>query len=207
LRRLIPELEFRCRMAIAEGQPFSTDEVRCSYHPSVMTRLRCSRCGKPICPRCGVRTPVGLRCPECAGVRGLPTYRTDSTSLAKAAGLGLAVAVAIGVLWGYIPRWNFYLALTLGFAVAEVMARAAGSKRGRDLQLLGIGLLVVGLILSRAVIAQRLGLTWDQVNALDEPIRTGRLRGQEPQDLLYLRFLPDGLFAALSVAIVWYRFR
>src|SRR4029434_848988 len=97
-------------MAVAGEIPRSTDEVRCTYHPSVMTRLRCSRCGKPICPRCGVRTPVGLRCPQCAGVRGLPTYHTDSTSLTKAAVIGIAVALAIGVIWGYIPSWNFYLA-------------------------------------------------------------------------------------------------
>ncbi|MCC6705340.1 MAG: hypothetical protein IT334_10720, partial [Thermomicrobiales bacterium] len=35
---------------------FADDDVRCSYHPDTLTRLRCSRCGKPICPRCGVRT-------------------------------------------------------------------------------------------------------------------------------------------------------
>src|ERR671920_326717 len=99
------------------------EEVRCSYHPDTPTRLRCSRCGKPICPRCGVRTPVGLRCPECAGVRGLPTYPTDSTSLAKATGVGFALAILIGVIWGYIPNWNFYLALLLGFSVAESMVR------------------------------------------------------------------------------------
>ena len=88
----------------------STDEVRCSHHPNTFTRLRCSRCGKPICPQCSVRTPVGLRCPECAGVRGLPTYPTGLDALVKAAGIGLVLAIAIGYIWSRYPDWGFYLA-------------------------------------------------------------------------------------------------
>jgi hypothetical protein len=175
----------------------TSGEVKCSYHPSVMTRLRCSRCGKPICPRCGVRTPVGLRCPDCAGVRGLPTYRTSSDALLKSAGVGFAVALAVGVLWGYIPQWNFYLCLLLGFGVAEAMARVSKGKRGVDLQLIGFAAVAVSLILGRAILAHRLGLTWADVNQLRPGV----------QDLLYLNIIPDGLFAALSFAIVWYRFR
>ena len=46
----------------------STNGVPCSCRPSEETFLRCSRCSKPICGPCMVRTPVGMRCPECAGV-------------------------------------------------------------------------------------------------------------------------------------------
>lgn len=192
------------RMAIAQEPPRSTEDVRCSYHPSVMTRLRCSRCGKPICPRCGVRTPVGLRCPECAGVRGLPTYRTDSSSLAKAIGIGFAVAIVVGVLWGYIPQWQFYLSLLLGFGVAEGMAWAAKGKRGADLQAAAIGAVIIGLMISRIVLANRLGISLD---AITEPyVVIDRFR-YETNEVLYLKVIPDGLFAALSVAIAWYRFR
>lgn len=184
-------------MQTSDGMPFSTDEVRCTYHPSVMTRLRCSRCGKPICPRCGVRTPVGLRCPECAGVRGLPTYRTDSGSLAKGAAIGLAAALAIGVIWGYFPEWNFFLCLAIGFTVAELIARAANGKRGMDLQAVAIGAVLVGMAVSRVVLARRLGLSWQEVNQFSQNV----------ESMMYLRLIPDGLFAALSVLICWYRFR
>jgi len=184
-------------MATIEEFPRSSEEVRCTYHPSVMTRLRCSRCGKPICPRCGVRTPVGLRCPECAGVRGLPTYRTDSSTLAKSIGLGVIVAVAVGVIWGYIPEWNFYLSLLLGFGVAEAMAFTSKGKRGADLQIAGILAVVLGLVVGRAVLANRYDLTWAEINRFPQYIKDG----------LYLRFFPDGLFAGLAALIVWYRFR
>ncbi|MGC9334733.1 MAG: B-box zinc finger protein, partial [Anaerolineae bacterium] len=39
----------------------------CANHPNVETLLRCNRCGKPICTRCAVSTPVGYRCRECVG--------------------------------------------------------------------------------------------------------------------------------------------
>ena len=184
-------------MAMIDEFPRSQGETRCTYHPDTLTRLRCSRCGKPICPRCGVRTPVGLRCPECAGVRGLPTYRTDTSTLGKAAGVGFAVAVAVGVLWGYGPQWGFFLALGLGFGVAEAMAWASNAKRGRDLQLLAMGMVLVGLVVSRVVIAQRLGISLADVNAMRPGVEFA----------LRLRIIPDWLFAALPLVIGWIRFR
>lgn len=184
-------------MTTAEVFPPPTEDVKCSFHPAVMTRLRCSRCGKPICPGCGVRTPVGLRCPDCAGVRGLPTYRTETRSLAKAAVVAAGVACAVGVVWGYIPQWNFYLSLLLGFLVVESMVPAVRGKRGRDLQVVAIAAVLLGLAVSRYVIAQRLGITWAHIERLSPDV----------EDAMYLRPIPDGLFAALSVAIAWYRFR
>lgn len=184
-------------MATTDEFPRSNDEVRCTYHPSVMTRLRCSRCGKPICPRCGVRTPVGLRCPECAGVRGLPTYRTDSGTLAKSIGAGVLVAIVIGVIWGYIPGWNFYLSLLLGFAVAESMAYVSRAKRGADLQIAGVLAVVLGLVVSRAVMAHRYNISLWEINGFSQYV----------ESRLYLKFIPDGLFAGVAALIVWYRFR
>ncbi|CAN5787861.1 hypothetical protein BH24CHL4_BH24CHL4_21530 [soil metagenome] len=172
-------------------------EVPCSYHPKVQTLLRCSRCGKPICPQCAVRTPVGLRCPDCAGVRGLPTYPTESGDLAKAALAGFVVALAVGVTWGYFPVWGFYLALALGFGVAESLAKLANHKRGLDLQVVGWLAVAAGIAVSRAVLAQRLGLSWDAINQMGPLI----------ENQMHLRLLPDGVFAALPFLIVFIRFR
>jgi membrane associated rhomboid family serine protease len=53
--------------------------LRCYRHPDQPTRVRCARCGRPICPACMVAAPVGHQCPECVaqarrefrgGVRG-----------------------------------------------------------------------------------------------------------------------------------------
>lgn len=199
-------------MATTDEIVTTQGETRCTYHPSVMTRLRCSRCGKPICPRCGVRTPVGLRCPECAGVRGLPTYATSTPVLGRAAAAGLAVAIAIGLVWGFGPTWQFYLALALGFGVAETMAQVSNQKRGRDLQLLAVGIVAVGLVISRVVLAQRLGIGLGDVNALSQAVLTPQVVREfggpvAVDDVLDLRLVPDLLFAALPFAIAWIRFR
>lgn len=39
----------------------------CYRHPGRETALSCSNCERPICTDCVTQTPVGLRCPECAG--------------------------------------------------------------------------------------------------------------------------------------------
>jgi membrane associated rhomboid family serine protease len=41
----------------------------CYRHPDRETAVRCANCGRPICPDCMRTTPVGVRCPECAGER------------------------------------------------------------------------------------------------------------------------------------------
>ncbi len=38
----------------------------CARHKKAVTRLRCGRCEKPICPRCTVLGPAGARCRDCA---------------------------------------------------------------------------------------------------------------------------------------------
>jgi membrane associated rhomboid family serine protease len=41
----------------------------CYRHPDRETGVRCSNCGRPICPDCMTHAAVGVRCPECAGQR------------------------------------------------------------------------------------------------------------------------------------------
>jgi hypothetical protein len=41
----------------------------CYRHPDRETSVSCSNCGRSICPDCMRQTPVGVRCPECAGQR------------------------------------------------------------------------------------------------------------------------------------------
>ena len=187
-------------------------QVPCTYHPKTLTGLRCTRCGKPICPQCAVRGPVGLRCPDCAGVRGLPTYRTSTAVLAKATAAGLLVAIVTAILWRQAPSWGFYLALILGFGSVEAMARVANNKRGFDLQLAAIAVVTLGLVLSRVLIAQRFGVTLEDLNNLNGAVVTPQVIGEygglvSATDLLRLRFIPDVLFAGFAYAIAWYRFR
>jgi hypothetical protein len=125
----------------------------------------------------------------------------------------LAVALGTAVLWRFLPDWQFYLALLMGFGTVETMARFAGNKRGADLQLLAIGIITIGFLLSRVLLAQRFGIDFAQVNAMDELVinpeimeHFGRF-GASVAEILQLRLIPDLLYVAVAYLIAWVRFR
>ena len=117
--------------------------LRCATHPEVETNLRCGKCGKLICPRCLVQTPVGSRCRECARLYKLPTYRVSTAYYLRAAGAALIIAVILGLAWGFISRFlpfiylNLLIAAGIGFAIGEVVGWAVNRKRGTGLAVIG----------------------------------------------------------------------
>lgn len=147
-----------------------------------------------------VETPVGFRCPECARGPRPVVYSTTTTTLLKATVVGVAAAVAIGVLWGFFPAWSFYCALLLGFGVAESMAWAANYKRGRELQFISAGCVLLGIAVSRLMFAQRSDvLTVDML--LNNSTNPAVARAFQ------LELIPDVLFMGLAFLIVVVRFR
>src|SRR5436190_24115032 len=38
----------------------------CYRHKKEVTRVRCGRCETPLCPRCMVFSPAGVRCRDCS---------------------------------------------------------------------------------------------------------------------------------------------
>lgn len=127
--------------------------MQCATHPSVETELTCSRCGKPICPRCLVQTPVGARCRECANVRRLPTYQIPTIHVLRGLGAALAVGALLGLLWRYLFPFNlgfffgFFVALGLGYAVAESVSLATNRKRGPPLQVVAAAGVIVAYLI------------------------------------------------------------
>ncbi len=74
----------------------------CYRHPNRETGVRCSNCGRPICPDCMTSTPVGMRCPECARQRQRVRHASSTTHepVLTYALIGINVAVALGALLG-----------------------------------------------------------------------------------------------------------
>jgi uncharacterized membrane protein YdcZ (DUF606 family) len=101
----------------------------------------------------------------------------------------------------------------MGFGAVETMARFAGNKRGADLQLLAIGILTVGFVLSRVLLAQRFGIDFAQVNAMDERVINSQILehygpfGASVAEILQLRLIPDLLYVVVAYLIAWVRFR
>ena len=116
--------------------------MRCATHPEIETNLRCGKCGKPICPKCLVQTPVGARCPDCAKLYKLPTYRVSSVYYLRAIGTALGMAIATGIVWGVIESFlisfffgffSLILAGGVGYAIGEVVSLSVNRKSSRGL--------------------------------------------------------------------------
>src|SRR5215213_11023382 len=81
----------------------ATQALKCERHGEA-TRLTCVECGKPICPKCAVRTDVGLKCEaDAKGVElskeTLAMLRPSRTPLyLGVAGIGLLVVLVLFLL-------------------------------------------------------------------------------------------------------------
>ena len=126
------------------------DEVLyCVNHPNVETRLRCNKCGAPICPKCAVRTPVGFRCPQCVRSQQAVFYTATSLDYVVAAVVGLVASTVAAFIMG---RLGIFLALLLGpvagGVIAEAVRWATGRRCGRWMWLVVSGCIVTGALVA-----------------------------------------------------------
>ncbi len=111
--------------------------MKCASHPDIETSLCCGKCGRPICPKCLVETPVGARCRDCAGIRKLPTFQITVRHYLLAAATSVGMAFACGAAWWAarlatgIPYFGFLLAAGFGYAIGELVGLSVNRKRGR----------------------------------------------------------------------------
>jgi hypothetical protein len=134
----------------------------CPRNPGIETNLRCGKCGQFICPRCLVQTPVGARCPDCARMRKNPAFDPSSQDMLLAAGAGLGVAVAAGVLLGAVvatlarvPYGYMFGVLAgqaaAGWAIGETVYRVSRHKRSRGLSYVAAISAFVAYVAAKAV--------------------------------------------------------
>lgn len=137
---------------MGDTPPVAQGEViYCANHPTVETLLRCNKCGKPICQRCGIRTPVGIRCRECAQMRRLPMYKVGPQHYLLAALVALPVSFVAGLIMQQLG-WllAFFLGAAVGGLIAEVVYRTT-HKRGPGLAWLVSACILLGALPSTLV--------------------------------------------------------
>jgi len=125
-----------------------SEVMYCVNHPKTETLIRCSKCLDPICPKCAVRTPVGLRCPKCASVGRSPLYALEPRHYLLAVAVALvmsliagAVMVQLGILFALL------LAVPVGGIIAEAVLRSTRGKRGRAMQIITAICIALGAVL------------------------------------------------------------
>lgn len=94
----------------------------CYRHPEVETSLRCNKCGRPICPRCAVRTPVGFRCPECIREQENKYYSGTNMDYIIAAVIAFPLSLVVAGLFTTILSGFGFFMLLIGFFVAPIVA-------------------------------------------------------------------------------------
>ncbi|MDA0301036.1 MAG: B-box zinc finger protein [Chloroflexi bacterium] len=129
----------------------------CQRHPDVETGLACGRCETPICPRCLVYTPAGTRCPTCATIGRPKMYTLGALDYVRAISTAVVVGLALGfvaaLLLAPTPRiglFSIILAVAggygLGVAMAEALNLTTSRKRGRQMQMVAAGGIVLAAI-------------------------------------------------------------
>src|SRR5438105_15184746 len=96
----------------------------CAVHPAVETTLKCNKCGRYMCTRCAVRTPVGYRCKECVHQQQDVYFTASQRDYLIAAAVSFGLALPIGYL---LPKLFLLgvliLSLPAGGFIGEVVSR------------------------------------------------------------------------------------
>lgn len=122
----------------------SSDTLRCTRHPGTETVLRCGRCETPICPRCMVETPVGARCPTCAGVKRFGLL-VKPAELAPAIAFGIGVGAVGTAIYTFVPFLGPLISFAIvGFGVGQAVSIGVNRKRARELAPIAVACLLVG---------------------------------------------------------------
>lgn len=96
----------------SSGTLEDTEETYCYGHPDTPTRLRCTRCDKPICGRCAVPASVGQHCVWCVAEARKNAPKVRSTLQATSPAV-LTIIVINVIIW---MGQNFVGQITQNFA-------------------------------------------------------------------------------------------
>jgi hypothetical protein len=121
----------------------------CVNHPREHTRLACSSCDAPICPRCTRQSAVGQKCPACARVPRSARASGKPAHYVKAVAGGLASAAVGGLLYvqllAIVRFGTLILAGLLGYLVGRVVAWGTQGRSQAPFPHIAVGCVVLGI--------------------------------------------------------------
>ncbi len=124
-----------------------SEPMYCVNHPNVETYLRCNRCGRPICAKCAVLTPVGYRCKDCMHTQQQVFYAGfRPVHYLIAAVVALPLALVAGWLIPSLGWYAIVLGPLSGVGIAEAVRWAIRRRRGQYTWLVVCGCIVVGAL-------------------------------------------------------------
>ena len=128
--------------------PAADGKTYCAVHTTVETGLKCNKCGRYMCVKCAVKTPVGYRCKQCVNQQQQGFYTAKPTDYV----IATVVAFIIGLPAGYLlPRLGLFIiiigTIPVGGFIGEIVHRAVGRRRGQYTWVFA----ALGIVLAAAV--------------------------------------------------------
>jgi hypothetical protein len=136
----------------AHNMPEKDPNIRpCHAHPQVETRLTCTHCEIPICPKCLVVCEVGMKCKKCTSKTFSHVVKVELRDWI----LGGLASLGVGLLFGFIISQVVYsvgyfailLCFIAGKWVGEMVHRCARFKMSKPLQHLMTVCSLVGILI------------------------------------------------------------
>jgi hypothetical protein len=176
--------------------PEGDERTFCAVHTTVETALRCNRCGRYMCVKCAVKTPVGYRCRECVYEQQSAYFTATQFDYVIAAVIGFIMSAPLGYIAAQVGFFIIIiLSIPAGGLIGEVIHRAVRKRRGRYTWVVAAVAIVLGAI------AGALGFLWpilQSVSTLSGLDPAGEVAGALFPTLL-MELLPVLLYVVLCV--------
>lgn len=94
----------------------------CKAHPNQETRLTCTHCETPICPKCMIVCEVGMKCKQCTSKTFSHVVKAEKRDLI----FGGGSAFALALLAGFIITQIFFGVGFFSILICFIVGRGAG---------------------------------------------------------------------------------
>jgi hypothetical protein len=125
----------------------TTETHYCFYHSTTETSLRCNKCGKYICPKDAVRTPVGYRCKDCVREQQGIYFNAVPVDYVITAVVTLPLAYIAALIVPSLSWLALFAGPIVGTVIAEVIRIATRKRRGQYTWIVAVACLAIATLL------------------------------------------------------------
>lgn len=183
----------------------SSQMTFCAVHHNVETGLKCNKCGRYMCVKCAIKTPVGYRCRECVYQQQSGFY---NATLRDSIVVGM-VSFVLGLAGAYIIPRAFLFGVILfspiaGAFIGDLAWRVIGRRRGRYIWLAAaLGIIAAALV----VIGPQLASTLQTLASMQDAADMGEGLESVRQTVIVSYLIPQLLYVVLCAGSAAARLR